>query len=119
MSNNHKVDDVMIYLVDEKGRRDILEASGAELAIVSLVLRAALANLLSFRTGTHVELFIVDEGMGVFDDQYLSIVKSIFNQLGTIFQKILLITHIPELKGIAQSTLEVYNDGLISKIRES
>jgi DNA repair exonuclease SbcCD ATPase subunit/DNA repair exonuclease SbcCD nuclease subunit len=119
MSNNHKVDDVMIYLVDEKGRRDILEASGAELAIVSLVLRAALANLLSFRTGTHVELFIVDEGMGVFDDQYLSIIKSIFNQLGTIFQKILLITHIPELKGIAQSTLEVYNDGLISKIKES
>jgi len=117
-SNHDQVDDIMIYLVDEKGRRDILEASGAELAIVSLALRAALANLLSFRTGTHVELFIVDEGMGVFDDQYLSIVKSIFGQLGTIFQKILLITHIPELKSIAQSTLEVYSDGLISKIRE-
>lgn len=107
-------DEVMIYMINERGRRDVSEGSGAEKVLISLALRAAMANLLSSRSGSKVELFIIDEGMGAFDSESLPMGKAIFNELGKIFNKILFITHVDEMKDIAQSTISVIPKGNVS-----
>ncbi|MCK9369408.1 AAA family ATPase [Candidatus Dojkabacteria bacterium] len=112
-----KDDEVAIYMIDTKGKRDISEASGAETVLLSLVLRAAISHLLSLRMGSKVELFIVDEGFGAFDVNNISSIKGMLKRLGEEFNKVLFITHVPELKDVAQSVIEVYIDGSVSTFK--
>jgi DNA repair exonuclease SbcCD ATPase subunit len=114
LSNGTRTDDVAIYMSDAKGIRDVLEASGSETVLISLALRAAMSHLLSLRTGSHVELFIVDEGMGALDDENIVVVKDMIRKLGDKFNRVLFITHVPELKDIAQSTIFVTSNSLVS-----
>lgn len=107
-------DEISIFIIDNKGKRDIAEASGAEKVLISLVLRAAMAYLLSLRMGSAVKLFIVDEGVGVLDSENIIVVKHIFTLLSEIFNKIILITHIEELKDIAQNIIEVISENKVS-----
>jgi len=119
LSSGGSRDEISIYISDAKGKRDVLEASGSELVLVSLALRAAMAHLLSLRMGSMVELFIVDEGMGALDDENKVVVKDIFKRLGEIFNRVLFITHITELKDVAQSVIEVSSNGRISTFKVS
>jgi len=112
--NSTAKDNVMIQITDAKGTRDILESSGSELFLASLALRAAMSHLLSLRTGSKVEMFVIDEGMGVLDDEGIVIAKDMFKQLGKEFNQVLFITHVGELKDVAQSIIEIYSDNLIS-----
>lgn len=117
LSSGGSKDEVSIFIADAKGKRDILEASGSETVLVSLALRAAMANLLSLRMGSSVELFIIDEGMGALDDEGVIVIKSMFRHLGEIFKKVLFITHVAELKDIAQSIVEVSSDSIVSTFK--
>ncbi len=117
LSTGDRTDDVAIYISDAKGIRDVLEASGAEMVLVSLALRAAMSNLLSLRTGSHVELFIIDEGMGALDDENIVVVKDMLRRLGGVFNRVLFITHVPELKDVAQSIIYVDSNSLVSTLR--
>lgn len=116
LSSGDKSDEVAIYISDAKGKRDVSEASGAELVLVSLSLRAAMAHLLSMRMGSKVELFILDEGFGALDEENVLNIKSLIKILGTKFNKVLFITHVAELKDIAQSVIQVESDGLVSTL---
>jgi len=117
LSSGGNKDEVSIYILDSKGKRDVLEASGAETVLVSLALRAAMAHLLSLRMGSMVELFIIDEGMGALDDENIVVIKDMFKRLGEEFNKVLFITHVAELKDVAQSVVEVSSNGLISTFK--
>jgi len=117
LSSGTNKDEVSIYISDAKGKRDVLEASGAETVLVSLALRAAMAHLLSLRMGSLVELFIVDEGMGALDDENVVVIKDMFKRLGELFNKVLFITHVAELKDVAQSVVEVSSNGRISTFK--
>ena len=114
LAKGNTSDEVMIYISDAKGKRDIREASGSELVLVSLALRAALAYLLSVRMGSKVELFIVDEGFGAFDDENLVSIKDLLKRLGEKFNKVLFITHVQELKDVAQSIIKIHGNSLVS-----
>lgn len=107
-------DEVIIWLSDAKGKRDVGEASGSELVLISLVLRAAMSHLLSLRTGSKVELFVIDEGFGVFDSDNLITIKDLMRHLGKQFNLLVYITHVEELKDVAESTIEVESNGLVS-----
>ena len=109
--------EIVIWLVDSKGKRDVQEASGAELVLISLALRAAMADLLSYRTGRMVELFIIDEGMGALDDSYKILVKKLFASFGDMFNKVFLITHVTELKDIVDNVIDVYTKDNVSAIK--
>jgi exonuclease SbcC len=115
LRNKKQVDEIMIYLVDSKGKRDVLEASGAEVVLISLALRAAFSYLLALRTGSKVELFIIDEGFGAFDEFNKINVKKLLNILGESFSKVIFITHVPELKDAAKDVIKIETNGLISK----
>lgn len=117
LSGGGNKDEVSIYIADSKGKRDVLEASGAETVLVSLALRAAMAHLLSLRMGSSVELFIIDEGMGALDDENIVVIKNMFKKLGDIFNKVLFITHVSELKDIAQSVIEVTSNSKVSTFK--
>ncbi len=114
LSDKKTKEEIIINISDAKGRRDIIEGSGAEKVIVSLALRAAMAHLLSLKMGSKVELFILDEGFGVFDSEVLNGVKKIIKILGTKFNKVMLITHVKELHDVAESLIEVSSNGIIS-----
>ncbi len=114
LSKGNKSEEVMIYLVDSKGRRDASEGSGAETMLISLALRAAMSHLLSLRMGGKVELFIVDEGLGVLDEESILIAKEMFKELGEIFNQVFFITHVGEMKDIAKSVIMLESNGFES-----
>lgn len=116
LSKGAKSDDVSIYIHDSKGRRDIAEGSGAELFLATMALRAAMANLLSMRMGSKVELFIVDEGFGALEDNSIIMAKDMFRKLGKLFKKVIVITHVAEIQDLAETIIQVRSeDGLTSK----
>lgn len=115
LQKGEKTDDVSIYIHDSKGKRDIAEGSGAELFLSTMALRAAMANLLSLRMGSKVELFIVDEGFGALEENSIIMAKDMFRKLGKLFNKVLLITHISEIQDLAETIIQVTSeDGLTS-----
>ena len=67
--------------------------------------------------GSSVELFIIDEGMGALDDENIVVIKNMFKKLGDIFNKVLFITHVSELKDIAQSVIEVTSNSKVSTFK--
>jgi len=107
-------DDVSIFFSDSKGRRDISEASGAELVLLSLALRAAMSNLLSLRMGSKVEMFVLDESLGALDNENITIAKDMLERLSKIFNRVLFISHVEEIRSCAQSTISVKSNGLKS-----
>jgi len=109
-----RADEVSIYISDAKGKRDASSASGAEKVLLALVLRAAMSHLLSLRMNSNVELFILDEGMGAFDDENKIIAKNMIKKLSSVFKKVLIITHVEEMKDIAQSIIHITSNGIDS-----
>ena len=112
-----KSDDVSIFIHDSKGSRDIAEGSGAELFLATMALRAAMANLLSLRMGSKVELFIVDEGFGNLEDKTIIMAKDMFRRLSKLFNRVIIITHVGEVQDLVDTIIEVSSDdgGLTSK----
>jgi len=114
LAAGEQADEVKIWFNDSKGKRDIAETSGAEKMLVSLVLRASISHLLSLRMGSNVELFIVDEGFGSLDTERVFEIKELIHNLGVKFKKVLFITHVEELKDIANDIIRVNTDNLVS-----
>lgn len=108
-------DEVVINITNARGTRDVINSSGAELVMVSFALRAAMANLLSIKSGSKVELFILDEGFGALDDSSKLLVKRMITTLGDRFSRVMYITHVPELYSIAQSVISITTNDLVTK----
>jgi DNA repair exonuclease SbcCD ATPase subunit/DNA repair exonuclease SbcCD nuclease subunit len=102
-----------VFIEDGNSKRIIELASGAEKMIASLALRVALINLSSL---PKPDMFIVDEGFGVLDQESISKVLYLLIALKSYFKTILVITHVPEVKEIADKILEIQNNGIESKI---
>jgi DNA repair exonuclease SbcCD ATPase subunit len=61
-------------------------------------------------------IYWIDEGFGVLDDTSLSSVKDLFEQLRQFFKKIIMITHIDQLKDIVNYSLIITKTSSGSKI---
>ena len=81
--------------------------SGGEGFRVNLALRIALSKLLSWRAGAPLPTLFIDEGFGTQDaegrDRILDVIKSIEPD----FQRILVITHMDEVKETFPLRIEV------------
>ncbi|MFQ5571792.1 MAG: AAA family ATPase [Rhodothermales bacterium] len=100
-----------IKITDEQGVSRAYETfSGGEAFRVNFALRIALAQLLAERSGVRVRTLVVDEGFGTQDQQGVQNLVEAIQVIKDDFDKILVITHLPELKEIFPVRIEVEKD---------
>lgn len=102
-----------IYIEDGKSRRLVEMGSGMEKTICSLALRVALGNLSSL---ARPDIFILDESFGALDEDNLPKGMELLSMFKGYFKSIFVITHISQIKEIADSIIEINNDGISSTI---
>jgi exonuclease SbcC len=87
-----------IKIADELGTRSYEMFSGGEGFRVNFAIRIALSRLLAQRAGTRLQTLVVDEGFGSQDqdgrDRLVEAIQSIESE----FEKILVITHLDDLR---------------------
>ena len=106
-----------IIILDQGNERHYLTYSGAEKFMVDLALRIGISKFLTQRSGAEIELLVIDEGMGSLDDTNRMDVIEAIRTASAYFGKVLLITHIDELKDAFPQRIEVSRNGQGSKVR--
>lgn len=96
-----------IKLADELGTRRYELFSGGEAFRANFALRIALSKLVARRAGARVELLVVDEGFGTQDAEGLERLVEAIKAIQDDFAKVLVITHIPEMKEVFPCRIEV------------
>lgn len=100
-----------IIITDEQGAARPYETfSGGEAFRVDFALRLALAQLLAERSGVRVRTLVIDEGFGTQDPQGLQHLVEAIQAVQSDFDKILVITHLSELKQAFPVRIEVEKD---------
>jgi exonuclease SbcC len=101
------VETLDIVIADELGTRNYDMFSGGERFRVDFALRIALSKLLAWRAGAPLPTLFIDEGFGTQDaegrDRILDVIKAIEDR----FERILVITHLDEVKEAFPVRIEV------------
>ena len=101
------VETLDINISDELGTRRYEMYSGGEAFRIDLALRIALSKLLARRSGAPLPTLIIDEGFGSQDSAGREKLVEAINSIQDDFEKILVITHIEELKNAFDERIEV------------
>jgi exonuclease SbcC len=96
-----------ILISDGAGTRDYELYSGGEAFRVNFAIRLALSELLAKRAGARLQTLVVDEGFGSQDTQGRQHLIEAINQVKQDFAKVLVISHIDELKEAFPNRIEV------------
>ncbi|HEY9654761.1 MAG TPA: SbcC/MukB-like Walker B domain-containing protein, partial [Crinalium sp.] len=97
-----------ILIADAHGTRPYETYSGGEAFRVNFAIRLALARLLAHRSGTALQMLIVDEGFGTQDAEGCDRLIAAINAIAPDFACILTVTHVPHFKEAFQSRIEVF-----------
>ncbi len=92
------VETLDIKIADDLGIRDYEMFSGGEAFRVNFALRIALSRLLARRAGAPLPTLIIDEGFGTQDSAGREKLVEAITSIQEDFEKILVVTHIEELK---------------------
>ncbi len=96
-----------IQISDRHGIRDYELYSGGEAFRVNFAIRVALAKVLARRAGARLQTLVIDEGFGSQDAQGRQRLIEAIHAIREDFAKILVITHIEELKEAFPYRIEV------------
>jgi exonuclease SbcC len=96
-----------ILISDGAGTRDYELYSGGEAFRVNFAIRLALSELLAKRAGARLQTLVVDEGFGSQDAMGRQHLIEAINMVKQDFAKVLVITHIEELKEAFPNRIEV------------
>jgi exonuclease SbcC len=99
-----------IKISDDKGTREYLLFSGGEAFRADFALRIALSKLLARRAGTQLRTLIIDEGFGTQDKEGLSQMIECIQAISDDFSKVLVVTHLDEIKNAFPTRIEVHKD---------
>jgi exonuclease SbcC len=105
-----------IEISDGVGPRRYELYSGGEAFRVNFALRIALSKLLARRAGARLETLVVDEGFGSQDQQGREAMIEAIQAIQDDFAKVLVITHLDELKEVFPSRIEVTKGPLGSQV---
>jgi exonuclease SbcC len=104
---SESIETLDIVIADELGTRSYEMFSGGERFRIDFALRIALSKLLAWRAGAPLPTLFIDEGFGTQDvegrDRILDVIKAIEDR----FQRILVITHLEEIKEAFPVRIEV------------
>ncbi len=101
------VDTLDINISDELGTRNYEMFSGGEAFRINFAIRVALSRLLARRAGAPLPTLIIDEGFGTQDNTGIEKLKEAINSIQDDFEKILVITHIDELRDAFPTRIDV------------
>ena len=96
-----------IQISDSAGQRDYEMYSGGEAFRVNFAIRLALSEILSQRKGARLQTLVIDEGFGSQDAQGRQRLIEAINLIKQDFAKILVITHLDELKDAFPNRIEI------------
>ncbi len=106
-----------ILISDSAGTRDYELYSGGEAFRVNFAIRLALAEVLAQRSGARLQTLVIDEGFGSQDALGRQRLVEAINAVRPDFAKILVITHIDELKDSFPNRIEVEKTERGSSVR--
>jgi len=101
------VETLDINISDEMGLRNYEMFSGGEAFRIDFAIRIALSKLLAHRAGAPLPTLIIDEGFGTQDSTGIEKLKEAINSIQDDFDKILVITHMEELKDAFPARINV------------
>ena len=105
-----------IIISDELGARAYETFSGGESFRANLALRIAISKLLARRAGAQLQTLVIDEGFGSQDSQGRSLVVEAINSIQHDFERIIVITHIEELKDLFPARIDVVKTASGSRV---
>ena len=106
-STDSTIETLDIVISDEAGRRPYELYSGGEAFRANFAIRVALSTLLARRAGTRLQTLVIDEGFGTQDTRGRDGLVEAIRAIEPDFETILVITHIPELKELFPTRIEV------------
>lgn len=96
-----------ILIRDSSGERPYEMFSGGEAFRVNFAIRLALSRVLAHRAGARLQTLVIDEGFGSQDADGRQRLVEAINLVSAEFEKILVITHLEELKDAFPARIEV------------
>ena len=111
------VETLNIEISDEEGTRPYESFSGGEAFRINLALRIAISKLLARRAGAPLSTLFIDEGFGSQDGNGREKIVEVLRRVMEDFRKIIVITHMDELKDEFESRIEVERTPRGSKVR--
>ncbi|MFZ5918083.1 MAG: AAA family ATPase [Chloroflexota bacterium] len=97
-----------IHISDERGTRSYELYSGGEKFRVNFAVRIALSKLLARRAGASLQTLVIDEGFGSQDAEGRGRLVEAINAIKDDFARILVVTHIDELKDAFTTRIDVW-----------
>lgn len=101
---------LQIRVGDSSGTRSYETYSGGETFRIDFALRVAISKFIASSSGADLRTLVVDEGFGTQDREGLQHFVEVMNSIKDDFDKILVITHIEELKDKFPVRIEVTKD---------
>lgn len=101
------VETLDIKIGDELGTRDYALFSGGEAFRVNFAIRIALSKLLARRAGAQLQMLVVDEGFGTQDAEGRERLVEAITSVQDDFARVLVITHIDELRDLFPVQIQV------------
>jgi exonuclease SbcC len=105
------IETLEINVSDELGPRSYEMYSGGEAFRVNLALRIALSKVLAQRMGAPLPTLFIDEGFGTQDGAGRERILDVISSIQHDFEKIIVITHLEDLKDMFPVRIEVQKNG--------
>jgi exonuclease SbcC len=102
---------------DELGERAYEMFSGGEAFRVNFAVRIALSRVLARRAGARLKTLFIDEGFGTQDTQGRERLIEAIQAIESDFERIIIITHIDDLKDAFPARIEITKDAKGSRAR--
>lgn len=106
-NRDDKKETLDIQISDSAGTRDYEMFSGGEAFRVNFAIRLALSQVLARRAGARLQVLVIDEGFGSQDAEGRQRLVEAIHLIQGDFAKILVITHLEELKDYFPNRIEV------------
>jgi exonuclease SbcC len=107
-SGDSTIETLDIRISDEVGTRDYELYSGGEAFRVNFAIRVALSKVLARRAGARLQTLVIDEGFGTQDGPGRERLVEAISTIRDDFEKIIVITHIDELKDAFPTRIDVW-----------
>jgi len=108
IEHDNEEQSIRFYIQYGQYKRRLLElGSGAEKFLGSIAIRTALLNVSNL---PKTNMFIIDEGFGKLDVKNLESVQRMFDYLRTVFDHIIVISHLDSMKDMVDNIIEFTTD---------
>ena len=99
-----------IIVSDSNGSRPYERYSGGQRTRIDFAFHIGLAKFLTKQSGTNIDFFVIDEGLGTLDSDGRDSVLEMIQNLNSIFKQIFIISHIDDIKESFSTKILVTNN---------